>query len=230
MRLSASVHGRRTWLAAALAGAMLLLLAPTARAQEADPELPASVEAAVVAAAATEAGVPAADVEVIRVEAVTWANGCLGITQTEACTQALVDGYVVWVVAGGSAHRFHTDAATNVQLGESGILIAAVATAPLPAGATAREISGPVIEGDIPASGVVMFSVTRGATTAEIQTALAAEGCSANILAKTVGGQWFIYGFGSPVFANAGFFASDSTIAGAVRANTVLLTTCATAQ
>ncbi len=230
MRMPASVHGRRTWLAAALAGAMLLLLAPTARAQEADPVLPASLQAAVVAAAAAEASVPAADVEVIRVESVTWADGCLGIASTEACTQALVDGYVVWAVAGGSAHRFHTDATTNVQLGESGILIAAVATAPLPAGATARVIADDIIQGDIPASGVVMFSVNRGATTAEIRAALTAEGCSANILAKTVGGQWYIYGFGSPTFANAGFFASDSTIAGAVRANTVLLTTCSAAQ
>jgi hypothetical protein len=226
MRLSASVPGRRTWLAAALAGAMLLLLAPTARAQEADPELPPALAAAVSAAAAAQAGVPAADVEVLRVEAVTWANGCLGIPTAGACTQALVDGYVVWVVAGGSAHRIHTDMSTNAQVGQAGILISAVATAPLPAGATARVILDGLIEGDIPASGVVMFSVSRGATTAQIWSALGAAGCSADILAKTVGGQWYMYGFTTPAFTNAGFFASDSTLVGGVRANTILLTVC----
>jgi len=228
MPLSATLSGRRTWLAAALAGAMLLLLAPTARAQEADPTLPASVEAAVITAAATEAGVPEADVEIVRVEAVTWADGCLGIDSTEACTQALVEGYVVWVVAGGEAHRFHTDVESNVQLGESGILIAAVATAPLPADATARVIAEGLFEGDIPTSGVAMFQVTRGATTAEIDTALTAAGCSAEVLAKTVGGQWYIYGFANPDFANAGFFSSDASIAGAVQADTILLTVCGT--
>jgi len=231
MALFAPVTGRRAWLAAAIAGAMLLLLAPSAHAQVGQTELPASLETAVIEAAAAQASVPAADVEVLRVEAVTWANGCIGVTSTEACTQALVDGYVAWVLAGGAVHRFHTDETTNVQLGQTGILTSAVATAPLPGDATAREVNGgaAVIEGDIPASGVALFRVTTGASTADVRTSLTDAGCNATILAKTVGGEWYIYAFGSPAFANAGFFSADGSLVGGIKANTILLTSCGTA-
>ena len=128
---------RRAALAAAIVGVLALLLVPMVRAQEATPtELPDSVRTAVIAAAATQASVPEANVEVLRTEAVTWNDGCLGVPATgEACTQALVDGFVVWVVAGGTVQRYHTDAQSSVRLGESGIATSAVAGASLPSGA-----------------------------------------------------------------------------------------------
>ncbi len=228
MALFAPLTGRRTWLAAAIAGVMLLLLAPSAaRAQEAPTALPASLETAVVAAAATEAGVPAAEVSVLRAESVTWADGCLGITSTEVCTQAQVDGYVAWVQAGDTVLRYHTDETTDVRLGQSGLLTSSVASAPLPAGATARVIEElDLIDGEIPTSGFAMFGVNADASTTDVRTALAGEGCDASVLAKTVGGAWVIYGFDAPDFANAASFSADGTAVGQIAANSILLANC----
>lgn len=223
----ALVPARRVWLAVAIVGAMLLLAVPAVRAQETTTELPASVDAAVTAAAATQAGVPEADVEILRVEAVTWNDGCLGAPASgEACTQALVDGYVVWILAGGTVHRFHTDEQAAVRLGQTGILTSAVATAPLPSGATARDGGGSVVAGDIPSSGVALFQITSDATVQQIRGELGAQGCVTDTLAKTVSGRWYIYGYNSPDFANAGFFSADGTSTGTVRAETILLTNC----
>lgn len=209
-----------------IVGAMLLLVVPAVRAQETT-ELPASVEAAVTAAAATEADVPEGDVEILRAEAVTWNDGCLGVQASgEACTQALVDGYVVWALAGGTVHRFHTDAQSEVRLGQTGILTSAVATAPLPSGATARDGDDGVIGGEIPSSGVALFQITTDATVEQIRSELQAQGCVSNTLAKTVSGRWYIYGYNSPDFANAGFFSADASTAGSVQAETILLTNC----
>lgn len=232
MALLASFTSRRAWLAAAVAAAMLLLLAPgSARAQEAQSTLPASVHAAVATAAAAEASVPEGEVFVLRAEAVTWADGCLGITTTEACTQAQVEGYVAWVLAGGSVLRYHTDTSTDVRLGQSGLLTSSVTTAPLPAGATARVIAEPpLIDGEVATSGFSMFRVTAGVSTSDLRLALAGEGCSASVLAKTVGGAWFIYGFDAPDFANAGFFSADGAAVGQVDANSILLANCGTAS
>lgn len=211
---------------------MLLLLAPgSAQAQEAQSDLPASVHAAVVTAAAAEASVPEGEVFVLRAEAVTWADGCLGITTTEACTQAQVEGYVAWVLAGDSVLRYHTNTSTDVRLGQSGLLTSSVTTAPLPAGATARTIAElPVIDGDIPTSGFAMFRVTASLSTSDLRLALSGEGCNASVLAKTVGGAWFIYGFDAPDFANSGFFSADGAAVGQVEANSILMANCGTAS
>lgn len=223
----ALVPARRLWLAAAIVGAMLLLVVPAVRGQETTTELPASVESAVIAAAAAEAEVDEDEVEILRVEAVTWNDGCLGAQESgEACTQALVDGYVAWVLAGGTVHRFHTDAESEVRLGQTGILTSAVATAPLPSGATAREQDDSVIGGEIPDAGVALFQVTSDATVEQIRTELESQGCVSNTLAKTVSGRWYIYGYDSPAFANAGFFSADDSTVGSVQAETILLTNC----
>lgn len=233
MALPASVPIRRGLLAAAAAGAAMflfaLMLTSGAQAQT-TVTLPDAVEAAVITGAAEAAGVEEADVEILRVEAVTWNNGCLGIPTTEACTEALVDGYVAWALAGGNVYRFHTDSTSTAIQGQGTITTAAVATAPLPSGATARDVEDggdAVIEGDIPAEGVVMFRVSTGTTTDGIATALAAEGCQTEVLAKTVGGQWYLFGYDSPAFANAGFFSADGSITGGIQAGTILLTVCA---
>lgn len=222
---------RRGVLAVAALGALILLLAPgTARAQTTTTEttLPAALEASVKAQAATAASVTAAETEVLRVEAVTWNDGCIGLPATsEACTQALVDGYVAWVLAGGNVYRFHTDESTGIRQAEGTIQASAVASASLPDGATAREIPiATVIEGDIPTQGVVMFRITAGASVEQIQAELSGRGCEAATIAKTVGGKWYIYGYESPVFANAGFFAADASVTGGVQASTILITNC----
>ena len=223
---------RRAALAAAIVGALALLLVPMVRAQEATPtELPESVRTAVVAAAAAQASVSEANVEILRTEAVTWTDGCLGVPATgEACTQALVDGFVVWTLAGGTVQRYHTDAQSSVRLGESGIATSAVAGASLPTGATARDggIQQPtsIISGDIPSSGYALFTVNTEASTATVRQALQVQGCTVGTLAKAVNGHWYIYGYASPTFANAAFFDSDGSESGVIAANTILLTNC----
>ncbi len=223
---------RRAALAAAIVGALALLLVPMVRAQETSTELPDSVRGAVITAAATQTNTTAANVEILRSEAVTWNDGCLGVAAPgEACTQALVDGFVVWALAGGTVLRYHTDAVASVRLGESGIATSAVAGAALPNGATARGDSGTqqpsaVITGNIPTSGFALFTVDTEANTVTLRQALQIRGCTADTLAKAVDGKWYIYGFDSPAFANAQFFASDGSQSGVVAANTILLTNC----
>ncbi len=76
---------------------------------------------------------------VLRAEAVTWSSGCLGIYEPDtACSQALVDGFALWLSDGAVAYRYHTDATGRVVLlAESGIPLDRVAVAPLPEGQVA---------------------------------------------------------------------------------------------
>src|SRR5690606_29524277 len=160
---------------------------------------------------------------------VTWNDGCLGIEPDDgACTQALVDGWVVWALADGSAHRFHTDTTTDVRLAESGIDPDDVVDAPLPDGATPRTDGEPasIISGDIPSEGVALFEVVADASVTDIRMALAEQGCNAEVLAKTVDGRWYLYSFEAPDFVNEGFFASDGSSESAVAAGTLLMTNC----
>ena len=99
-------------------------------------------EAAAVAAAEAqlvrELELSSPDVE--RVEPVTWLNSCLVLAAPgELCTQALVDGLVIWFVADGTALRAHTDGdRRSVRIAADRIPAAAVAMAALPAGASLR--------------------------------------------------------------------------------------------
>lgn len=231
----ALVPARRAALAAAVVAAMVLLLVPMARAQEvpeAD-ELPDSVETALIGAIQVEEG---EEIEILRVEPVTWNNGCLGVEEEgEACTEALVDGFVVWVSAGDTVYRYHTDSTSQVILAEDGIDPGDVDGAELPEGATAREPEATpttppeetgIISGEIPTSGVALFTVTADASVDEIRAALDAQGCNAETLAKTVDGTWYIYSYSAPDFVTAAFFASDNSETGMVVGGTNLLTNC----
>ncbi|MCY3919235.1 MAG: hypothetical protein OXG38_05440 [Chloroflexi bacterium] len=73
---------------------------------------------------------------VLRAEALTWRDGCLGVYEPDGvCTTALVDGFAVWLSDGEVAYRYHTDdTGTAVRLAESGIPLGQVAGAPLPEG------------------------------------------------------------------------------------------------
>lgn len=71
-------------------------------------EVPDSLLAEIVAAAAQDAGVDAGEVEVITAEAVTWNDGSLGCPEPDMVyTQALVPGYRVVVEAGPATLSFH---------------------------------------------------------------------------------------------------------------------------
>ena len=98
-------------------------------------EAPAGVVAAAQADLAERLGGddPAA-YAVLRADAVTWSDYCLGIYEPDiACAQALAAGFVLWLSDGEVAYRYHTDATGSaVRLAESGIRLGAVAGAPLP--------------------------------------------------------------------------------------------------
>ena len=95
--------------------------------------------AAATADLAARTGVPADNITLLRGEVVTWRDGCLGVyTEGEFCTQALVDGFVLWLGDGASAYRYHTNAdGSALRFAEGNIPLADVASAPLPTGVVA---------------------------------------------------------------------------------------------
>ena len=113
--------------------AALLALAPAGPAHA---QAPAGVVDAATAHLAEQLDVDPAGLELLRSEAVTWSDGCLGVHEPDiACTTALVDGFALWLSDGDVAYRYHTDATgTVVRLAESGIALGEVAGAPLPEG------------------------------------------------------------------------------------------------
>ena len=114
--------------------AALLALAPAGRLHAQVP--PDVVQAAQADLAERLGGEDPAAYEVLRSEAVTWSDGCLGVHEPDiACTTALVDGFALWLSDGDVAYRYHTDATGSiVRLAESGIALGEVAGAPLPGG------------------------------------------------------------------------------------------------
>jgi len=70
-----------------------------------------SLEEAVEAATeelAAQTGTPAGEIEVVRAQAVTWANGALGCPEEDMMyTQALVEGYFILLRSGGEEHAYH---------------------------------------------------------------------------------------------------------------------------
>jgi hypothetical protein len=55
-------------------------------------------------------GVPVESIQFRSVEAQEWPNGCLGLPEAdEACTEAIVPGWLVIFVADGQEYRFRVD-------------------------------------------------------------------------------------------------------------------------
>ena len=110
---------------------------------------PAALVLAAQADLAEQIGAQPAAIALLRAEAVTWNDGCLGAAAPgEVCRQALVDGFVLWLSEGNAAHRYHTDIIGNVlRLAASGIPIDVVQEAPLPAGAPPRAAAAATVEG-----------------------------------------------------------------------------------
>lgn len=65
-------------------------------------------EIAIVAAIAATTGLTPKDIEIVRTEAVTWPDGCLGLAETgQVCSQALVEGWRAVVrLPDGTERRF----------------------------------------------------------------------------------------------------------------------------
>lgn len=77
-------------------------------------------------------------------------DGCLGLaTASEFCTQALVDGWALWLRGPDALYRLHTDAAGSVIRSAGAVEIArSIPELPLPAGATVRsEVPSPAPSG-----------------------------------------------------------------------------------
>ncbi len=197
---------RRMLMVAAVA-AMLVALVPgdagRARAQEGS-GLPAGIELAVRTDAAARAGIAPEAVVLLRVEPVTWSDGCLGIYLPDtACTLALVEGFVVWAGAEGLAYRYHTDTGGDVRLAESGIDPASVATAPLPEGATPRPAR---FRGEVPPPGSMgLLVATQGTSPGALYDDLAAAGCTPTTIATLEDGHWRVYIEAAPAAVNAAF-------------------------
>lgn len=102
--------------------------------------------AAATADLSSRTGVPAEDIALLRGEAVTWRDGCLGISvEGEFCTQALVDGFVLWLGDGTYAYRYHTNAdGSALRFAEGNIPLAAVDSAPIPDGVVPAQPEAPV--------------------------------------------------------------------------------------
>ena len=74
-------------------------------------ELPTTVEAAVLQAAAQDHSVGADGLDVVSAEAKSWPDGCLGLGgPDEICTFAIVDGWEVTVAQGDNRWVYRTDA------------------------------------------------------------------------------------------------------------------------
>ena len=70
---------------------------------------------AVVQALAAQLGIPAEQIQVMNVEAVDWPDGCLGVRRIGVlCTQNIVPGFRVVLLANGAQYEFHTNADGSV--------------------------------------------------------------------------------------------------------------------
>ena len=127
-------------LAGLLAGLLLAVTAAAGTAQaQAGPDRESAIGEARLAVAAALAS--AADrVVPLRVEPVTWRDGCLGLAEAdELCSQALVDGWAIWLAVDDLAYRAHSNGDGSVlRLAAEAVAAAAVGQAPLPAGALPR--------------------------------------------------------------------------------------------
>ena len=127
----------RLALAAALVGLGVGLLA-IAPARPLQAQAPDVVIDAATADLGERLGVAPDDFEVLRVASVIWNNGCIGAAeQNEACTEAEVPGFALWLSDGAVAYRYHSDTTgAALRLAESMIPLSQVPVAPLPQGAT----------------------------------------------------------------------------------------------
>jgi len=190
--------------------------------------LPAAVEGALRDDLAARATVGGTAINLVRVEAVTWRNGCLGVARPEAsCLLEVVDGYVAWATANGAGFRYHTDLESTVVLAEGSIAPSTIAGAGLPEDVIATpETRGTLVSGSIPAEGFGLVVFGGG----NYRDLVAATGCAAEDARfwATVDGRFLVLVPATTVGAvNAAF---DAAFFGAIASGTPLIGTCPAAE
>lgn len=206
-------HGRLLTLVLVVGVLVLAASATSAAAQQVgDLGLPANVAQTIRSDLAARTGVPTASVSFVRVDEVTWSDGCVGIYRPGvACTLALVPGWVAWAQAGSLAYRYHA-AADAAGFAAGGLDPATVASAVLPPGAidgstpngTTRAFSGTAP----PAGSVGLLVTARSATASDLAASLEQAGCDVQSLAIVIDGAWRVHVRGAPAAVNAGFPAA----------------------
>ena len=84
-------------------------------------DVPADVLAAILGDAADRTGVPEADIEVVRADAMTWSDGSLDCPEPGMLyTQALVDGFQVVLNADGEELDYRVVQGGSFRLCETG--------------------------------------------------------------------------------------------------------------
>ncbi|MEZ4503030.1 MAG: hypothetical protein R3C39_10430 [Dehalococcoidia bacterium] len=195
---------------AVLAVSLTMLLAPA----RASADLPAAIDA-VVADAATRLSTTEAGVQVIRSEAVTWSDACLGAAADgEVCAQVLTPGYVIWVGSTGDALRYHTDeSGSSVRLAATGITPSSIPSDSLPEGATARDDSAgePFAGQDVPSNDIALLTSPVDTTSrSQLVSDLANAGCNVVTIAIVESGTWMIFIPGAPPAVNAASMFPES--------------------
>ncbi len=206
-------HARTTRLMAAGLFAILVALAVVTdrvnAQQPGDMGVPESVAHTIRTDLAERTGVALGDVSFVRVDEVTWSDGCVGIYRPGvACTLALVPGWVVWAQAGSIAYRYHA-AVDAAGFAAGGIDPAEVSSEPLPPGA----VDGPAPNGSTrafsgtapPAGSVGLLVTARVATVADVGSSLLQAGCRVQSIAVIVSGEWRVYVAGAPSAVNTRF-------------------------
>ncbi|MEZ4502674.1 MAG: hypothetical protein R3C39_08615 [Dehalococcoidia bacterium] len=181
-----------------------------ARAQEGPPQ---HIQDALVATFLAEVGTTQSGILIERYTPVTWKDGCMGVNEGEAaCTQALVDGWVLWVSSDNVGYRFHANLDASIMLlAAQGVPIDSMATAGLPSSSTLRLSSGG-FTGTPPGPGLLGLLVTSGVVSAQnLVDALSSSGCSTSALAVLESGAWKVYIPGAPGAVNAAFPSALTT-------------------
>lgn len=66
-------------------------------------------------------GIPVDEIVLVKSEAVTWSDACLGIhTPGVACADVITPGYLILLSAQGNTYEYHTDQSSRALLCESG--------------------------------------------------------------------------------------------------------------
>lgn len=193
-------------LGATMAAALVLGLASMPRDAQAQQGPPQQLQDALVAAFLADVGTTQTGIVIERYTPVTWKDGCMGIDEGEAiCTQALVDGWVLWVVSDNNGYRFHANLDGSVmRLAATGVPLDTMDVVGLPSSATLRLSGG--YTGTTPAAGQLGLLVTSGVVSADnLVSALASSGCSTRSIAVLEGGAWKVFIPGAPSAVNVAF-------------------------
>ena len=82
-----------------------------------DDLLPSELKDALLADASEKLELPISDLQIVKVQTVTWSDGCLGARSPgEFCTQVLVPGYQVMIGGGEKNVVYHTNESSSFRI------------------------------------------------------------------------------------------------------------------